>query len=191
MFDINKFTSLSSYTGFLALYTFIYSILFLIISLISFNKKFMKWKNTPAIITLIILYRGGRLNSKTTKKKLRWVGVFDYKPAAEGIANNYIDAVDLLYIMLNRPRFKADVQLDKFYAEYGRYFWKNKRNVRREFLLKTAFTDPYFTEAQLFGGTIYAAYSDKNIQTVANLLKLTNLSRRFPSCSSINFRIFY
>ncbi|HPN32477.1 MAG TPA: hypothetical protein PKY81_16110 [bacterium] len=39
MFDINKFASLSSYTGFLALYTFIYSILFLIISLISFNKR--------------------------------------------------------------------------------------------------------------------------------------------------------
>lgn len=131
-------------------------------------------KKIPAIITLIILLAAGGLTQKQLKKNYAEFGVFDYKYTAEGIANNYIDAVDLLYIMLNRPRFKADVNWINFMQNTDDIFEKTKENVRREFLLKTAFTDPYFTEAQLFGGTIYAAYSDKNIQTVAELLKLTN-----------------
>ena len=131
-------------------------------------------KKISIILTIIILLAAGGLTQKLLKKKYADFGIFDYKYTAEGLANDYIDAVDLLYIMLNRPRFKADVNWINFMQNTDDIFEKTNENVRREYLLKTAFTDPYFTEAQMFGGLIFATYSNKNVEPVAELLRLAN-----------------
>lgn len=109
-------------------------------------------KKLVFIIIFLFIF-GGLLGNKLIKERKN-TGEFDFQFAIEGIKKKHLDAIDIIYILLNRPRFKADINWINFMQKSDNEN-KSLHLKTSEYLMKTIFTDPYFHEAKMYGGYIY------------------------------------
>ena len=125
------------------------------------------------LIIFILLISGGMLKISLEKEK-RKLGEFDYKFIFEGIKKNYIDAVDIIFILMNRPRFKADINWINF-IQKADSINKSVNFKTSNYFMKTVYADPYFHEAKVYGGYIYTiSVAESSESLFKDMLRITN-----------------
>ncbi len=122
-------------------------------------------------IFILLLFAIGGIFKTNLNSKVKEFGSFDYKFTNEGIKKNFIDAIDLLFIITNHIRFKADINWINFIQNIQLTERKTDEE-QKKYIMKTVYTDPYFSDAQLFGGILFTTFSNENNNILSNLISL-------------------
>ncbi|MBP7653787.1 hypothetical protein KA977_10210 [Candidatus Dependentiae bacterium] len=124
------------------------------------------------LIIIIFILCGG-LFGNFLSINFRKMGKSGYQFISAGIKNNHLDAIDMIYILSNRQRFKADINWINF-VQCIEQEDEHREKMSIKYLLKTVYTDPFFRDAQLYGTMIYTFSSNKSEFVIKEILKLSD-----------------